>query len=253
MFKIGFSTGALAKGDIASGIEMARELGLPIIELSALRLREMDTLVNVVAAQDLVDFEYVALHAPATFGPSDEKAVVDTFAALAQPNQWPVIVHPDAISNFELWRPFESLLYVENMDKRKPRGRTVEELEEIFTYVPNALMCFDIAHARQVDSSMTEAYRILRNFRDRIRHLHFSEVGSDSRHRQVSDGAFRAYSEISSGIPCDLPVVLESVVSESETPVVDAECELKRVTEFLAHAARLQSSAKAAVPSRASG
>ena len=249
MFKIGFSTGALAKGDIAHGIEMARELGLAIIELSALRLREMDTLVNVVAAQDFADFEYVALHAPASFDPSDEKAVVDTFAALAHSNRWPVIVHPDTISNFELWRPFESLLYVENMDKRKPRGRTVEELEDIFTYVPNAQMCFDIAHAKQVDSSMTEAFRILRNFRDRIRHLHISEVGSDSRHRQVSDGAFRAYNEVASSIPCDLPAVLESVVSESEAPLADASSELKRVTEFLAHAAHVQSSVRTPVSS----
>jgi sugar phosphate isomerase/epimerase len=247
MFKIGFSTGALAKGNIATGIEMARELGVPIIELSALRLAEMDTLVNVVAAQDLTDFEYVALHAPSNFGPSDEKAVVDTFAALAHSNQWPVIVHPDTISNFELWRPLESMLYIENMDKRKPVGRTVEELDDIFARVPEARMCFDIAHARQVDSSMTEAYRILRNFRNRIRHLHFSEVGSDSRHRQVSDGAFRGYKEIASGIPSDLPVVLESVVSEDVTPLDGAARELKRVTDFLTHATSVQPSVKLAV------
>jgi sugar phosphate isomerase/epimerase len=249
MFKIGFSTGALAKGDIAHGIEMARELKLHAIELSALRLRELDTLVNVVAAQSLTDFEYVALHAPSDFGPSDERAIAGALGKLAHSHQWPVIVHPDTISDFKNWLPLKSLLYVENMDKRKPRGRTVEELQDILTQVPDAQVCFDIAHARQVDSSMTEAYRILRNFRDRIRHLHFSEVGSDSRHRQVSDGAFRAYSEVVSSIPCDLPVILESVVSESEAPLVDAASELKRVTDFLAHAAHLQSSVKAAVSS----
>jgi hypothetical protein len=247
MFKIGFSTGALAKGDVARGVEMARELGLSIIELSALRLRELDALVKVAAEQDFADFTYVALHAPTNFSPSDENGVVETLSGLAHSHQWPVIVHPDAISSFELWRPLEQLLFVENMDKRKPRGRTVEELEEILKCVPNASLCFDIAHARQVDSSMTEAYRILRNFQDRIRHVHFSEVGSDSRHRQVSDGAFRAYSEVAAGIPNNVPIILESVVSESSSPLEDAAEELKRVTNFLAHATRLQPSAKTAV------
>jgi hypothetical protein len=94
---------------------------------------------------------------------------------------------------------------------------------------------------------MTEAYRLLRNFRGRIRHLHFSEVGSDSRHRQVSLGAFRAYNEVASSIPYDLPVILESVVTNSETPLVDAATELKHVSDFLAYAAHLQSSKRAAV------
>lgn len=247
MFKIGFSTGALAKGDVARGIEMARELGLSIIELSALRLRELDTLVKVAAERNFADFDYVALHAPTDFAPSDEKGVVETLSGVACSNQWPVIVHPDAISSFELWRPLEHLLYVENMDKRKPRGRTVEELEEILKRVPNAYLCFDIAHARQVDSSMTEAYRILRNFQDRIRQVHFSQVGSDSRHRQVSDGAFRAYGEVAAGIPANVPIILESVVSESTSPLEDAAEELKRVTDFLAHATHLQPAAKTAV------
>jgi hypothetical protein len=247
MFTIGFSTGALAKGDVAHGLEMARELGLAVIELSALRLPELDVLVKVASEQNFADFEYVALHAPTNFRPSDEKGVVDTLSELAHSNEWPVIVHPDAISNLELWRPLEHLLYVENMDKRKPRGRTVEELEEIFTCVPNAFLCFDIAHARQVDSSMTEAYRILRNFQNRIRHVHFSEVGSDSRHRQVSDGAFRAYGEVAAGIPSSVPIILESVVSESRSPLEDAADELKRVTDFLANASRLQRSATTAV------
>lgn len=247
MFSIGFSTGALAKGDVARGIEMARELGVAIIELSALRLRELDGLVSVAAKQDFADFDYVALHAPTNFGPADEKRVVDTLSGLAHARQWPVVVHPDTISDFDLWAPFEQLLYVENMDKRKPRGRSVEELEEILKRVPRACVCFDIAHARQVDSSMTEAYRILRNFRERIRHVHFSEVGSDSRHRQVSDGAFRAYWQVATAIPENVPIILESVVSESTSALEDAADELRRVTDFLADAVRSQPSTKTAV------
>ena len=56
-----------------------------------------------------------------------------------------------------MWRQLGDRVLVENMDKRKPVGRTVEELDLIFEQLPAAGMCFDIAHARQVDSSMTEA------------------------------------------------------------------------------------------------
>lgn len=237
MFNIGFSTGALAKGNVARGIEMSRELGVATIELSALRLRELDELLKVVATQDLGDFKHVALHAPTNFGPGDEKPVVEILRKLAESKQWPVVVHPDTVNDFEIWSSIGSLLYIENMDKRKPKGRTVEELEEVLSVVPNAYLCFDIAHARQVDSSMTEAYRILRNFHGRIRHVHFSEVGSDSTHRLVSDSALRAYREVASGIPTDVPVILESVVSQSETALRDAADELNRAVDFLTYAA----------------
>ena len=43
------------------------------------------------------------------------------------PHRWPIIVHPDAIANFRLWEDFGEWLCIENMDKRKPIGRTVRK------------------------------------------------------------------------------------------------------------------------------
>ena len=71
---------------------------------------------------------------------------------------WPIVVHPDAMFDFSLWREFGNLLCLENMDKRKPVGRTVQELDRIFQELPDASFCFDIGHARQVAPTMTEAY-----------------------------------------------------------------------------------------------
>jgi hypothetical protein len=242
MQRIGFSTGALAKGDVALGVEMARKLKLKVIELSALRLRELDALLTIVAAEDLSDFEHVAVHAPTDFGAPDEKDMAATLAGIAQERKWPVVVHPDTVSDFDHWRSLDSWLYVENMDKRKPRGRTVEELRDVIALVPKAHICFDIAHARQVDSSMTEAFRLLRHFRSIIRQIHFSEVGSDSRHRQVSDSAFRAYSEVAQSIP-DVPVILETVIPEGPSALATAAFELERVSRFLTDSAHVRAPA----------
>jgi hypothetical protein len=235
MSKIGFSTGALAKGDLSRGIEVARALKISAVELSALRMRELNTLVEFVTTQDLSDFDYVSLHAPTDFEPADEPSVAQALKGIALDRHWPVILHPDAIGDFNQWRSFGPWLYVENMDKRKPSGRTVEELEQVLSCLPQAQICFDIAHARQVDSSMTEAYRILKHFRGRIRQMHFSEVGSDSRHRHISDSALRAYAEVAQHIPSNVPVILETPATAAE-----ATLEIERVSHFLADSPMLQ-------------
>ena len=240
MRHVGFSTGALAKSDLSLGVEMARSLNLKAIELSALRLRELDTLRKVVSSQDFSNFDYVAIHAPTDFAESDEGEVSRVLGAIARRHQWPVVLHPDTIRIFDRWAFLGSLLYVENMDKRKPKGRTVEEVQEVITQLPKAQVCFDIAHARQVDSSMTEAYRLLRAFQDRIRQVHFSEVGSDSRHRRVSTGAFRAYGAVARSIPCDVPIILETVIPEGPNGLADAAGEIQRVSEFLDEAESLR-------------
>lgn len=243
MSRIGFSTGALARGQIEIAVDMARQLGLTAIELSALRLRELSDLIEFVDTQDLSDFQYVALHAPTDCSAVDERRVAEDLGRIARERQWPVIVHPDAVHQFDYWVALGPWLYVENMDKRKPIGRTVEELDQALAGAPQACVCFDIAHARQVDSSMTEAYRILRHFGNRIRHMHFSEVSSDSKHRTISDSAFRAFSEVSHSLPVNVPVILESIVADSPTALEDARVELERVSDFLNQSARLRAAA----------
>jgi hypothetical protein len=242
MPEIGFSTGALAKGEIAVGVRLARQLKVHAIELSALRVRELDNLLAFVATQDLTDFAYISVHAPTDYSAADEKHVAEVLGTMTIPRRWPVILHPDTVYNFEHWIPFGSYLYVENMDKRKPRGRTVEELQDVLTVVPQAHICFDIAHARQVDSSMTEAYRMLRHFRSRIRQMHFSEVGSDSRHRRVSDGALKAYADVAQFLPLDVPVILETVVAEGRAALGEASLEIERLLDFLSRSVQLQAS-----------
>jgi len=211
---IGFSTGALYKDQLALGVSLLRRLSLATVELSALRVRELPTLISFVRENDLSNFGYVSVHAPTDFLPEHESAVASALLAVASERSWRVVVHPDCIHDVSAWRRFGDLLCIENMDKRKNVGRTAKDLEDVFAAFPLATLCFDIAHARQVDTTMTEAYRILGRFAGRIAQIHMSEVTSSSTHDKMSDAAVASFREVAAYLP-DVPVILESPVTPS--------------------------------------
>jgi len=81
--------------------------------------------------------------------------------------------------------------------------------------LPEAGLCFDVAHARQVDPSMIESAQILRDFQGRLREIHASGVTTRSVHAPISDAARSAYSSIAHLIPETVPIILESPVEET--------------------------------------
>jgi hypothetical protein len=219
----------LCRDALADGVATAAKLGFTAIELSALRVRELPALLEFVEAHSWSSFPYVSVHAPTDYGPEQEGDVAAGLLAMALKHRWSVVVHPDCIRRAELWKPFGELLCIENMDKRKAMGRTVEELAPIFAVFPDATLCFDIAHARQVDATMTEAYRILRDFGGRIAQLHFSEVTSSSKHDRISDSAVQAFREVLGQLPTTVPVILETPV-----PPTDVQSQVDQVERVFA-------------------
>lgn len=215
MRKYGFSTGALALGDFVRAYHMLRTIPTEVIELSALRPPELVPLMKFAQEADLSRYSFISVHAPTGFAPSEEDAIARSLGTFAE-RGWPIVLHPDAIHRIEPWKQFGSLLYIENMDKRKPIGRTTAELTTVFDKLPEALMCFDIAHARQCDTSMTEAFRILRDHGQRIREVHISEVNTSSKHDRISPTAVHAYREVAKLISPDAPVILETPVNERQ-------------------------------------
>src|SRR5271155_3213736 len=161
MRHVGFSTGAVAYGDFRRALALlADEPRLDCIELSALRLPEVEPLVRAISSMDLRRYDYISFHAPSSFHAEEEGPLVEVLERFI-PRHWPIVLHPDTIHDPSLWRPFGERIAIENMDRRKPTGRTVEELRSHFDLLPSARLCFDIGHARQCDTSMTESYRIL--------------------------------------------------------------------------------------------
>ena len=227
MRPIGFSTGALAYADFRRGVAMLAGKDIHAVELSALRHVELRPLLDGLADLDLLQFNYIAVHAPSEFEADDEEDIVAMLRSVCQ-RRWYVILHPDAVHDFSLWRSLGEWLCVENADKRKPIGRTAPELAKVFTELPEASLCFDIGHARQIDSTMTEAHFILKRFGARLRQVHVSEVNTRSKHDPLSVASILAFQEVADLIPDEIPLILETPVPEGQIPF-----EMDRVREAL--------------------
>lgn len=215
MRAFGFSTGALALGDLDQALKMLDGITVEAIELSALRIRELPRLLEFASRSGLTRFSHISVHAPTDYTSDQEAAVVEQLTCFKE-RGWPVIAHPDVIRDYTLWKPLESFLFLENMDKRKPVGRTVEELKRVFDKLPDAQMCFDIAHARQVDTSMTVAYSIARTFRGMIKQIHISTVNTSSRHDLITPNAAHSFRALASLIPSMIPAILETPVKRGQ-------------------------------------
>jgi len=210
----GFSTGALGKQDVSHALQLVAGLQTDAVEYSALRIAELKPLVDRLIRSGTGGFKYVAFHAPSQFSAEEEpgavsllKALVDKFAVL-------IVVHPDTIHNFSLWRTLGKKLCIENMDHRKPVGRTATELEHVFAKLPEARLCFDIGHAHEIDRSMSLGFEIVRRYRNRIAHVHASEVSDDCKHRPFSASSRAAFMKIADLIPASAAIILETVVPE---------------------------------------
>jgi hypothetical protein len=215
MRNIGFSTGALARGDFRAALGMLAGKNGSAVELSALRQEELAPLVDQLDRLDLRKFEYISFHAPSAMEPAFEAVALRLLEQVAR-RGWPIIVHPDAMYSRQEWARLGDRLCIENMDKRKPIGQTASDLADLFKDLPHASFCFDIGHARQVDPTMSEAATILQSFRDRIQQLHVSEVNTQSKHDCLSLESIIAFQKVSHLIPADAPIILESRVEESE-------------------------------------
>lgn len=212
---IGFSTGALAFSDFEAGLQMSRRAQLNAVELSALREPELAPLVAALDDLDLDGFRYISVHAPSRISPGNERPVVELLQSVAR-RGWPIIVHPDVITTDDLWATLGRSLCIENNDRRKSTGKSWRNLHEWFERFPAAGFCLDLGHARQVDLSMTEAYFMLKVFRDRLVQLHISEVTTRSRHERLSALCVRSFREVVSLIPEHAPIIIESVLQEPD-------------------------------------
>ena len=227
MRTIGFSTGALAYADFRKALEMLRGKPVRAVELSALRECELEPMLQSLDSLDLSQFEYISLHAPSASSQEHEAEIVRLLLTVVNYG-WPIILHPDACYDYELWKQFGAQICVENMDRRKSVGRTVAELQQVFSKLPEASFCFDFGHARQVDSTMAEADFLLKTFSNRLKQVHVSEVSTSSKHDTLSHASILAFREVAHLLRQDVPVILETPVTEDRI-----ESEIQRAKEAL--------------------
>lgn len=231
--KIGFSTGSIALDDVRHGLRLATHRDAKAVELSALREDELDPLLDSLdrLEDDLKSFDYISFHAPSKRVRFSESELVDKLRKVAD-RGWAIIVHPDVINDFSLWRTLGRAVCIENMDKRKEIGRTAAQLRTVFERLPDATFCFDIGHARQVDPTMQEAETFLQLFHDRLRQVHMSYVNSQSRHERLNFESIRAFQRVAHLLSEETPIILETPVDSDE---VDEELTAARRVFALAH------------------
>lgn len=229
MRPIGFSTGAIAKGDFRRAIAELRGWRVPVVELSALRLCELPVLISAMPSLPLGEFDFISFHAPSGFDAAEELAVIGELDRLANLGI-PIVMHPDVIFSIPDWKRFGSLLLIENMDKRKAAGRTAADLAALFEALPGARMCFDLGHARQVDPTMIEAKRILQQHGDRLAQVHISEVNTASRHDPISEYAVTSFQSVAHLIPERTPIIIESLIDRGQSSI---QKELRRAADSL--------------------
>jgi hypothetical protein len=210
---LGYSTGAIALGDFSRALSLLAQFDFRAIELSALRISEVEPLVEALPTLNLGQYDYVSFHAPSSFREDEEEKLISLLSKL--PAGWPIVLHPDAIVTLSRWVPLSDRIAIENMDRRKSTGRSVSELKRMFEFLPKARMCFDLGHARQVDPSMISAYELLTEFADRIVQLHISEVDTLNRHDVISRAAEMAFFQIRQFVPKQTVLILESRVEEA--------------------------------------
>lgn len=220
---VGFSTGSLALGNVRLGLKMVEGHATAAVELSALREEELVPLVESLDDLDLTAFSYISFHAPSKLKAMSESEVVRSLRPVAA-RGWPIIVHPDVIAEFAVWAMLVDRLCIENMDKRKRTGRTADELLGFFATLPEATLCFDIGHARQIDPTMCEADAILRQFGDRLQQIHLSLVNSQGGHEPLNYESMLAFRRVAHLLPENIPIILETPL-----PAAGIQRELEKV------------------------
>lgn len=209
--RIGFSTGALERGNFRTALDWLNSNQIHNVELSALRLEELEPLVNYLDKVPADKFHYVSFHAPSAFPVEAESRVVQLLQKVSD-RGCNIIVHPDVIYTPSLWRQFGAHLLIENMDRRKSVGRTVSELNYFFENLPLARLCLDVAHARQMDTTLTLLSKLVSHFAKRISEIHISELDSLCQHQPMSRSAVDDYRRLADNFSPTVPVIIESML-----------------------------------------
>ena len=207
---LGASTGYMAdsRGDWPAMVAAALDTSPFAAELAALSEDELPGLEAYLATQPELPFGYLSVHAPVKHLRMPEAELVRRLGRIA-PLVDGIVVHPDAMDDPRAYRPLGSCLVLENMDARKPTGRTVAELAPYFSVLPEAGFCLDVAHVLSVDQTMQAGELLLDAFAGRLRHLHVSSVDGACRHVPLTVEHETRYAELLRRCP-DVPWILEA-------------------------------------------
>jgi hypothetical protein len=210
---VGFSTGALAAGDVDAGVTLARRLAPGIIELSALDEAELDSVELAARAQRLTGtWSRISVHGPAKNRALPEDVLVTRMAGL----RLDVVMHPDVLEDVCAWQPLGSRLLIENNDERKSFGGSVADLDALFLAVPDARLCLDVSHALSV-GGLAHVRTLASRYASRLAQMHVGCGGGRAVGAVLEPDLLEAVSLVSSWSQVPVPVIVERSAC-SDTP-----------------------------------
>jgi len=192
--KLGFNISIERKtlAQVKAEIAEYRSISTDVIELSLTALYGVLEFPFREIYDELGQFTYRSIHLPVVTGEDrtnneflvypDKKlepylAIIKKIAHDLEINTF--VVHPDQIADFE-WanNEFGALLGFENMDNKKKFGKTVEDLQNVFTQCPQAKFICDLNHLYTNDKTMESSKKFHNAFKERLTHYHVSAVGA---------------------------------------------------------------------------
>ncbi|HEY6760355.1 MAG TPA: TIM barrel protein [Baekduia sp.] len=207
---IGASTGFLVaeRGNWPALADEAAALSPFTAELAALSEDELPGLLAYLAGAPALPFHYLSVHGPSKNLRLAEAKLVDSLNRLPASVD-AIVMHPDVIDDPNELRRLGSRLVLENMDTRKAAGRTADELAPLLAKLPDAGLCLDVAHARDVDPTMGAAHELLDRFAGRLRHLHVSSLDGEGHHVPLREEDLEAFRPVLRRCR-DVPWILEA-------------------------------------------
>ena len=177
------------------------------IELSALSEPELPALLRILRSRS-APFDFVSVHAPTKNRTVGDRQLVQWLLPVLDRID-SVVFHPDAIDDPEALEALGPKLAIENMDSRKQGGQTADQLEPLMDSLPEARLCFDVAHAGSVDHDMDAGAEILDRYWDRLSHVHLSSLDDRCHHVPITSADLERFWPLLARCR-DLPWILEA-------------------------------------------
>ncbi len=228
---IGFSEGDFGYQDINLTLKELEKSDSNAFEMS---VRPLDKFLKFKLTPELKEklfkFDFLSIHAPKFVNPKEELKIISKLKELDQELGFNAItVHPDIISDFEIWDHSKLPIAMENMDKGKMVGKHIAFFKPLIKY--DFKFVIDLQHIYENDPSMRLGLDFLELFQRRLSHIHLSGSTSELHHSPTylsenKDAIISLLKEVP-----EVPIILEGILGVNR--VVKIRKELEFVKKIL--------------------
>ncbi len=184
--QVGFSTGCFGNQSISlfERVSSISSITTDTIELNLGLPGRLKEFITDELKVLMKKFSYISIHAPSNgyYGSTDEAEwILKRLENLSSElNINTIVFHPDTPFDWsETAKRFKGKAAIENMDKTKMFGTTVENLNDIFSQAPSLGFVLDLNHIYTLDPTMKLTANFFSAFSDRLRHFHVSGYGKE--------------------------------------------------------------------------